>query len=180
MGALDSCVAKIKEEFPDFKLVPKEESTLMKVCDFLLKLITFWQMRVFMTQFTTTIGYTVYTPTTWDAFPELSQVGVLTHERVHMRQRKKYGWFLFSFLYLFFPLPTLFAYYRRKFEQEAYAESMRYLAERRGVGILEDPSCRESFVEKFTTAQYFWTWVIRSHVERWYDRVLAQLKTELP
>jgi hypothetical protein len=44
----------------------------------------------------------------------------VAHELVHVGQQKRLGWPLFLFLYLLFPLPVLGAYFRVKFECEAY------------------------------------------------------------
>jgi hypothetical protein len=168
--------AEISKEFPDFELIPKVESTFMKVLDFLLKLITFWQMKSFMVSFTTTIGEKVYTPATWERASEVSKIITLRHERVHMRQKKKYTSVGFSFLYLFFPLPVGLAYFRKKFEMEAYAESIRSLALYHSIDLVKRVKIRGQFVDHFLTAQYFWMWPFRFAVERWYDGVVKELE----
>jgi len=171
---------QIHDEFPDFKVVPKSSSSLMRAIDIFLKVITFGLMKTFMTRFITTVGYTVYVNRTWGLKHDVAKMLTLRHERVHMRQRRKYGSFLFTFLYLFFPVPVLFAYYRRKFEMEAYEETMLSMLELlplSGEGTLMTPVFKEIVVRHFTTAEYFWMWPWRSSVERWYDETLARLRS---
>lgn len=171
MYSLDQLKAEIAAEFPDFKVVRKAESLLMKAINFLLLIITFGQLSKFMTKFVTTIGVTVYVPNSWEVYTEIDRMIVLRHERIHMRQKRKYGMFLFSLLYVFLPLPGAFAYYRRKFEQEAYEESMWALAELApmGLDILSTDSYRNAMVKHFTSSEYFWTWLPRKVIEDWYD-----------
>jgi len=174
--ALNAFIKAIKAEFPDFEIKQKSDSTYMKVLGFLLKVVTLWQMKTFMTRFTTTMGNTIYVHAGWDKLPEASRVQVLRHERVHMRQAKKYGRFVFSFLYLLVPLPLFFAYYRSKFEMEAYAESMKATVEENGIDIVLSLKYRKAMISYFTTAKYGWMWVGRSRVEKWYDQTVARLR----
>jgi hypothetical protein len=170
---------QIHKEFPKFKVVPKRKSTLMKAIGIFLKVITFGQMDSFMTQFTTTLGYTVYVTDVWPTHSDNARMIILRHERVHMRQRKKYGSFLFSFLYLFFPLPVIFAYYRMKFEKEGYEETMRAVFEllpATGLKTLKSAKFRNMTVAHFTTAEYFWMWPFKDAVTRWYDGVVEKLE----
>lgn len=172
---LNELVDEITQEFPDFKLVPKADSTFMKVLNVCLLIITFGQMKAFMTRFTTTIGDTVYTNTAWDERSEVSKIITLRHERIHMRQKKRYTAFGFSFLYLFVFFPIGLAYFRAKFEKEAYEESIRSVAFYVGIDRVKHPEFRKQLVDHFTTSQYFWMWPFRSAVERWYDGVVKEL-----
>lgn len=167
--------AEVREEFPDFKVVNKQESGLMKAIDVALKVITFGQMKAFMTGFITTMGTTVYVPAGWEDRPVTSRLGVLRHERVHMRQARRHGRLLFSLAYLLLPLPTVFAHYRKKFEQEAYEESLRALQEYHGDAALKDPTVKARMVAHFTSAEYFWTWPWTKSISRWYDDAVGRL-----
>jgi len=171
LHSLEQLTTEIVTEFPKFRVVKKSESFLMKAINAFLLVITFWQMKAFMTRFITTVGTTVYVPDDWNEQTEIDRMIVLRHERVHMRQKQKYGMFLFSLLYLFIPLPGAFAYYRRKFEQEAYEESMWALVDLtpNGLDILATESYREQMVHHFTSSEYFWTWLGREELEDWYD-----------
>jgi hypothetical protein len=173
---LDKILAETKIEFPDFEIIEKKDSTLMKVIDVCLKIITLGQMNMFMTGFITTLGQKVYVTNSWKQGSLIGQASILRHERVHMRQAKKYGRFLFSFLYLMVPLPIGFAYFRKKFEQEAYEESMRALYEHIGEGAFLHHN-REAIITQFISANYFWMWPWRKDLEKWYDAAAEKIKS---
>lgn len=170
-------VESVTVEFPDFKLVWKRDSTFMKAIDLGLRILTFGQMRQFMTSFITTIGTTMYVHSGWDTLTESEKMIVLRHERVHMRQSKRYGFLLFSFLYLFFPLPLFLSYFRAKFEKEAYEETLRAVRDYvpNWALVIQLPTFRESILKHFTTAEYAWMWPFRKSLERWYDGAVAEL-----
>ena len=172
--ALDKILADIKMEFPDFEIIEKKDSTLMKLIDVCLKIITLGQMNKFMTGFITTLGQKVYVTDSWKQGSLIGQAEILRHERIHMRQAKKYGRFLFSFLYLMVPLPIGLAYFRKKFEQEAYEESMRALYEYLGVAAFAHHN-RQAIITQFISANYFWMWPFRKNVEAWYDATAKKI-----
>jgi len=76
----------------------------------------------------TTIGSTIYYPPD-SGYPDRifhdDVLATLSHELVHVRQWKKYGWLLLL-LYFLFPLPIGFAYFRWKFEREAYLTEIKH------------------------------------------------------
>ena len=74
----------------------------------------------FMKYFWTTIGNTIYYPTNVVNPHSKKYNTTIKHELVHVAQYEKHGKLLFLFLYVFFPLPVFFSYYRWKFEREAY------------------------------------------------------------
>lgn len=162
-------------EFPEFSMRNKDDSFLMKLLNVVLLVLSFGQQNRFMTAFITTIGYTVYVPRGWASMKENDRCIVLRHERIHMRQRRKYMSVPFTFLYLFFPLPFVFAYFRAKFEKEAYAESMLAASEYYGVSILTKPVFKQNIVGHFLTGEYLWMWPFRRSVEAWYDDVAKEI-----
>jgi hypothetical protein len=166
----------ISTEFPSFKLRSKSTSWSMKVIDVLLRALTLNKQKSFMKTFTTTIGYTVYTPESWLMMSSRGQVVILRHEAVHMRQRKKYGFLVFSFLYLFAWLPVWRAKWRRDFEMEAYEESLRTLY-RFGEDIA-NIVLRTRMLSHFTTAEYGWMWTKEEDIEAWYDRTVQRIMGE--
>ncbi len=177
MTGLDILEMNISDEFPKFKLVPKSSSWLMKAIGAVLWVVTFGKQHTFLAEYITTIGYTVYTPSDWDKKPDITKIVTLRHERVHMRQRRKYGMFLFTCLYVFLPMPGGLAYFRYKFECEAYEETMRALSELApwGEETVRSADYREELIDFFTSAQYFWMWPFRKSLETWYDGVLSRL-----
>lgn len=166
---LDDC----RKEFPSFNLELKSDSLLMHVIDVFLKMVTFWQMRTFMTDFITTIGYTIYVNDSWGDMPAEARIITVRHERVHMRQRRKYSMLLFTLLYVFLPLPGGLAYFRAKFEREAYAETIRAAQELYG---FVPPELKADIVSQFVGPSYFWMWPFRSSIEAWYDGVVDSLR----
>lgn len=168
-------IAELAREFPGFRLVSKRDSRFSLAIDRALKLLTFGAQRAYLTHYHTVIGNTLYTPDTWATTGELDRVVVLRHERIHLRQRRRYGLPLMAFLYLvpFFPLGL--AYGRARLEWEAYEETLRATAELCGLERARSPVLRAGIVKRFTGADYGWMWPFRRQVERWYDRVLAEL-----
>jgi hypothetical protein len=171
----EELMVEIKREFPDFDVIKKTDSKLMKLIDVFLKMITFGQMKTFMTSFITTLGANVYVTEKWEFTRLVDKVEVLRHERIHMRQAKKYGRFLFSFLYLLFPLPVGLAYFRKKFEQEAYEESIRAIYQYHGEKAASSLQVKEFIISQFTTANYFWMWPFKKSVEEWYDATIKKI-----
>jgi len=172
---LDQTVEEIKDEFSSFKIVKKSDSLFMKIIYYLLLIITFGTQKVFMKSYTTTIGNTVYVSSNWERYSVFSKVSLLRHERVHMRQAKKYGMFLYSFLYLMFPLPVGLAYYRAKFEKEAYEETISCAYAEGGEAYVKRVLFREYIVGQFTTGKYLWMWPFRKSVEKWFDKTVDEL-----
>ncbi len=168
----------VKTEFPKFTIVPKTESWLMKLIAFLLLVVTFGKQKTFMTGYITTIGTTVYVPDGWNGWAETRKLAVLRHERVHMRQAKKYGLFLFAIAYLLLPLPLGLAYCRARFEWEAYEESMRAASEQHGLRLLDDVRYKASIVNEFVTGAYGWMWPFRGKVEGWYEGSKTKITAE--
>ena len=98
----DKLINDLSNEFPGFEIIPKNQSTLMKIINVILKILSFGLMKTFMTTFVTTIGSKVYVPSSWE-WDETSKISVLRHERVHILQKKKYT---FAVSYTHLTLPT--------------------------------------------------------------------------
>ncbi|TXH41509.1 MAG: hypothetical protein E6Q97_37550 [Desulfurellales bacterium] len=69
---------------------------------------------------------------------------IIEHELVHVAQQKRVGWWLFLLLYVALPLPIGFAYFRVKFECEAYC-----------VQIADGEMGRDDVIETIAT-HYAW------------------------
>lgn len=107
---------ELKDHYPKFKLVPKEQSLLMEAIDGVLSPF----IPSFMTEVTTTIGYSVYMPMSYIGTRD--GYATLRHEAVHIADYHKYS-LLFSLSYLFL-LPTILTF-RAFWEWRAYVETMR-------------------------------------------------------
>tara|TARA_Y100000034_G_scaffold86397_1_gene103598 strand:+ start:824 stop:1522 length:699 start_codon:yes stop_codon:yes gene_type:complete len=93
----------IQDQIPNFKIVQKEDSFLMKTLSFFL----FFNKR-FMTNYITTIYPNIYVPRWWGRRSKKwnsVELETLAHEYVHLYDRKRLGW-LFNVLYL---SPQIFA-----------------------------------------------------------------------
>lgn len=171
-------VADLRAEFPAFCIRPKRGDRLSRAIDRALRIVTFGGQCHYLTRYHTVIGDTLYVPETWTKLSDLDRVILLRHERVHLRQRRRYGGALMTFLYLVPFLPLGLAYGRARLEWEAYTETLRATAELRGREALQSAELREQIVRRFVGPDYGWMWPFRSVVEGWYDRVVRELLAE--
>jgi hypothetical protein len=171
----EALLAEITREFPRFQVVRKDESPFQKLIDRLLRVVTFGVMREYLTSYQTTIGWTVYVTPDWMERSPADRIVTLRHERVHLWQFRRYTRPGMSFLYLMVPLPVGLAYFRMRFEREAYEESIRSAARYFGREHVEDPGYRAHVIEQFVSGSYGWMWPFRKAMERWYDGVLSSL-----
>ena len=104
------------------RYVCKDGSLLMRMIGWLLA--TFRINQKFMTVYWTTIGNTVYFPTTVKNPSHPRYDGVRSHELMHVDQYEKYGVVLMAIAYLFFPLP-FFLSGRWWIERRPYLEDIR-------------------------------------------------------
>lgn len=159
----------IGQEFPDFEVRQKATTPWMQAVALALWVLTFGQSG-FLQDYVTTVGTVVYVPTRWSDFDEITRCILLRHEAVHMRQARQYGRLLYSLLYLFAFFPVFFAWYRAKFEMEAYAESIRAEAQYRGLRQLR--TRRSFYIRQFTGPAYLWMWPWPRTIYTWYDQTL--------
>ena len=124
-AVLDRFIAEMEAEFPAFRIVKKADSGLSKAIDLTLKLLTFGGQREYMTRYYTVIGDTLYVPEGYDGFDPIDVVVTLRHERMHLRQRRRYTFLGMAIIYLLLPFPVGLAYGRARLEWEAYTETLR-------------------------------------------------------
>lgn len=174
----DALLREILAEFPAFRIVPKSGNVFSVAIDVGLRVITLGAQRHYMTRYHTVIGDTLYVPEAWHAMTDVARVILLRHERVHLRQRRRYGMVPFALLYLlpFFPLGL--AWFRARFEWEAYRETLCATAELRGVAALDDPLLRREIVRRFVSGDYGWMWPFSRTIERWFDQAVAEIRSE--
>lgn len=156
------------EEFPKFLVVKKSESRFMKLIAWLL-----FFNKTFMTGYVTTIGNRMYVPDHWGE-DGLSNAATLRHERVHLRQQKRYGFLLYAFLYLLV-LPAVFTF-RAKLEKEAYEESMRAWLAYGGEKAFTLRR-KDQLIKQFTGGSYGWMCPFPGKMERWYDETAEKVKS---
>lgn len=172
-AVLEAFLAEMRREFPRFCVIRKSESPLSKAIDVALKIITFGGQRAYLTRYYTVIGDRLYVPPGWDDVDPIDAVITLRHERIHLRQRRRYTMAGMTVLYLLLPFPVGLAYGRARIEWEAYTETLRATYELRGEKALRSPALRERIVSQFTGPAYGWMWPFRRVVERWYDEAVT-------
>lgn len=149
--------AQIHQEFPGFRLVWKPGSGRCGP----------------------TIGAWFFVSSAWGAYTPYRRYAILCHEVVHMRQQQRLGlgnvWLgmlPFLFAYLLLPFPVGLAWFRYRWEREAFVEQMQVEAQELGADGLV--ARREHYVRQFTgKGAYWWCWPFRRNVERWVDSVIA-------
>jgi hypothetical protein len=175
MTAVELLLGEISSEFPNFRIVPKSESRVMKAIDRFLRVVTLGRQSRFLTEYHTILGTTLFVAPTWQTMDAKERAVLLRHERVHMRQSKRLGPVGMALLYLlpFFPLGL--AYGRARLEWEAYRETLTATMELWGIDAARNATLRSKIISRFTGPDYGWMWPFRPAVEAWYDRHIAQL-----
>jgi hypothetical protein len=176
---LDHLLAEIRGEFPAFRIVPKEGDRLSSVVDKLLKVATFGAQSEYLTRYHTVLGDTLYVPTGWEETPPVRKMILLRHERVHLRQRRRYGTVFMSVLYMLPLFPMGAAYGRARIEWEAYEETLRATAELEGLEAAKSPALRAHVIRQFTSGAYGWMWPFPSTINQWYERALRAIVAEV-
>lgn len=144
------------------RLRAKSESPLMKVLGVLLRAIG---NRRFMQEYWTTLGATIYYPSS--VVEPYAHWLILEHELVHVRQWRDWG-ILFSISYVLLPLPIGLAWFRWRWEREAYLVQLR---------AAHDPHSTADAIARRLFADYGWPWP-RPWMRRWFENQIAQLDRE--
>lgn len=171
MTEYEKVLVETQLEFPKFQVVQKSDSRFMKLLAFLL-----FFNKGFMTKFVTTIGNYMWVTPGYDDWQDNAKAALLRHERVHLRQQKRYGMIRYALMYLLWPLPFWRAKGRMLLEREAYTESLDAYAKYYGLDFVEREDVRESMIGHFTSAEYGWMWTKREDIEKWYDDTLKILR----
>lgn len=177
--ALAALLADIQGEFPRFRIIRKSDSLLNKLIGVSLKVVTLGAQRQYMTHYHTVIADTLYVPTGWEDSSPVRKMVLLRHERVHLRQRRRYGDILMTWLYLFPFLPLGLAYGRARIEWEAYTETLRATADLLGIEAAKSTELRRHIVSQFTSGAYGWMWPFPVIVNKWYDAALRAILAEV-
>lgn len=168
----------LRREFPKLRFVRKSGDPFSRVLDRLLRIVTVGGQSAFMTRYVTTIGWTIFVPSDWDARADADRYVTLRHEAVHLRQFRRYGRLGMSLLYLLPILPMGLAFGRARLEWEAYAETLRATAEARGLSAAEDPALHDRIVRQFTSGAYGWMWPFPRTVRGWIGRTIEEIRVE--
>jgi hypothetical protein len=177
-AVLEDFLAEMRAEFPRFRVIEKAKSPLSKAIHVALSIITFGGQRSYLSRYYTVIGDRLYVPAGWHDVDPIDAVITLRHERIHLRQRRRYTLPGMTILYLLLPFPVGLAYGRARIEWEAYTETLRATLELRGEEALRSRAMRERIVSQFTGPAYGWMWPFRRVIERWYDEALERVSAE--
>ena len=146
---LDRMLALARAHRPGLRLVDKAESRLMRVAAVLVRPF----MPTFMTQVTTVIGDTVFTPGPPEAIPRDRLARVLAHELVHQLDQAEWPvWFYVSYGLV---LPT-FRTWRAHWERRAFAVDLMLVYLTGGEDLLQRGLPRIEAL--FAGPAYGWMW----------------------
>ncbi len=176
MDRYEALVAKLRAEFPRLRIVRKDRSRFHRAIHYALIAVTFGRMRSYLDSFQTTIGSTIYVTSDWDDWEADRRYVTLRHEAIHLAQFRRWSLPVMAVLYVLVPLPLGLAYFRARFEKEAYAESIRAAAEVWGPAYPRNAEYRAYVIGQFLGPSYGWMWPFRSGLERWYDQILATIE----
>lgn len=175
---LGELLAAMRREFPRFRVVEKRGDRLSRAIDVALKGLTLGGQSRYLSHYHTVIGDTLYVPDGWDEAAAIDRIITLRHERVHLRQRRRYTMAGMTLWYLAGPLPLGLSWGRARIEWEAYEETLRATLELKGRAALLSPALRRHVVEQFVGPAYGWMWPFRGQIERWYDEAVERLLAE--
>jgi hypothetical protein len=175
MAGVENLLAEISAEFPRFRIVLKNDSRLMHVIDQGLRAVTLGRQSRFLTEYHTVLGSVLFVAPSWVGMDDRDRIVLLRHERVHMRQSRRFGILGMALLYLFPFFPIGLAYWRAKLEWEAYRETLLATMELYSLQAACSQSLRVRIVDRFVGPDYGWMWPFRKSVDSWYDKALGEL-----
>lgn len=191
----NAMLEKIHQYFPDVKIKFKNQSLFMKI----LGMMLFFNPG-FMTNYITTVGYTVYFPSEeWLNATPTSGVVTILHELIHVSDAKRLTRPFFSFLYLCpqilvlfsallflltwkiaLPVMILFclpfpAYFRMIFERRAYFVSLYVFYQLGKRGYMVDLEQEKNhMLTQFTGSAYYFMWPF-SNLKNEFDTAVVQI-----
>jgi len=154
------------------RIVPKAGVWHQRAIHQSLRVVTFGAQSAYLDRYVTTLWHTVYVPPDWDERAIEDRYATLRHELVHVRQFERWGP-LMAIAYLLLPLPLGLAWFRMRFEREAYEETLRVWHELGGRAACE--RLRPHVTAQFTSGAYGWMWPFPRAIDRWFDEFVASL-----
>lgn len=169
-------VASLEERERPVRIRKKSLHRSQRAAALALRILTFGGQNRYLSHYVTTLGHTIYVPDDFDDWEPAHAVEVLRHELVHVAQFERLGVVLMTLIYGLLPLPAFLAYGRARLEWEAYAETLRSVAELEGIQAAKSPKLREEIIRRFTGPDYGWMWPFPKQVGRWIDEELAEIE----
>lgn len=174
-AALAEFVGALASRHKPVRIVAKRDVWHQRAAARALWVITLGGQRTYLTQYVTTLGHTIYVPEGWDSRSASSRLSTLRHELVHVEQFERWGWPLMVLVYGLLPLPLGLAYGRARLEWQAYAETLRAVAELEGLDAARSPELHAHIVARFVGPDYGWMWPFPRAVQRWIDAELEAI-----
>ncbi|MCA9516055.1 MAG: hypothetical protein KC635_14020 [Myxococcales bacterium] len=173
-------MAELEARWRGFRVLSKPESPFCRAVDKALRVLSFGQMRTFLTRYITTFGRRIYVPSDWDRLPAGERYCILRHEAVHVRQFRRLTWPGMTLVYLLLPLPVGLAAGRALLEWQGYRETLVSHFQVYGDDPRHFSRLKTDIVRRFTGPDYLWMWLPGRMVARAIDRTLEQLRAAPP
>jgi hypothetical protein len=170
----ETLLADIRDEFPDFAVLPKRRSALHRAIGVVLAILTLGGQRRYVSGYHTVLFGRLYVADAWDRMDDPSRYVLLRHERIHLRQRRRMGDLRMAFLYLIPFFPIGFAWGRARIEWEAYVETIRATAEIYGLAAAR--ALEPEIVRRYVGPDYGWMWPFPGSIRRWFGDVMRDLE----
>jgi len=185
----ENLVKYIENNIPNFQIVSKKESTLIKMLSFLL-----FFNKQFMTRYVTTIYPRVYVPSIPWHISSNSEIEILAHEYVHLADRKRLGLF-FNFIYLspqILSVLSLGAFWNLWFllfllfllpipsPGRAWAEFRGYRMSMAVMYWTTGQKININFLlDQFTKSGYYWMWPFRKQLKLKFEKEYDNIKKDI-
>jgi hypothetical protein len=177
VALLEAVSARLAQQ--GVRVLRKRECRSQRWIDRALRVVTFGAMRTYMSEYVTTIGTTIYLPDRWEQVPPGRRWETLEHELVHVRQFERYGLLGMAVRYLLLPAPMGLAWCRARLEWEAYAVTLRCVAELEGIEAARSAALHDEIVRRFTGPDYGYMWPFEATIRRWIERELQSIARAL-
>jgi hypothetical protein len=174
---LDRLVERFAQRTPPVRIVKKSAFWHQRAASVALWMVTLGGQRTYLSHYVTTLGHTIYVPDDFESWPPAYSFAVLRHEAVHVAQFERFGWIAMILLYGLFPLPMGLAYGRARLEWEAYAETLRAVAEVEGIEAARAQSLHDHIIRRFTGPDYGYMWPFPNVVRGWIAKTLAEIES---
>lgn len=170
----------IKDEFPEFDIINKKYSKFSQM----LGKLSFWN-KEFNSLYSTTIGPKIYhyggsseNRPAWSERSFEDKYFTMLHERIHMRQMRDVGGLIpFFFVFGLIPLPAKLAYFRMKWEMEAYEIDIYHSLKKRGRNYVLGPKYRKFLLDQFCGPFYMWMWYDPDYIMDWLEHTVSAIET---
>lgn len=163
----DELVASLARRARPVILRRKADAWHQRAAATALRVLTLGGQDRYLSTYVTTLGHTIYVPAGWDDWDPGDRYCVLRHELVHVEQFERWSFPVMMILYGVLPLPLGLAWFRARFEMEAYRTSFDAHAEVWGLEDALGPTYRAQVTRRFTGPDYAWMWPFPRTVDRW-------------